>query len=243
MGYLAPADVPISSSWQDHKNRNPPSGEPGTDYATAYGVDLVMAETGTVSVVKTSPSGGDGRRLSIDLDDGRRVSYLHLDRIAAYVGMRVTRGQRGVAFSGASGNGSSNWYGPHVHVSLWQRPGMAWADTIDFAAYVDPPPPPPEEKDMDMTFSIAPLSDGHIYCVSLITGLRVRINSPYHVTLLQRLKVNNSNDNMLTGEVDICQSYLAAVNPEAIPHEVRRGRMPHAEEPHDDDADDVEQNA
>ena len=32
-------NVRISSSWQDHRNRTPPSGEPGTDYAVGVGTD------------------------------------------------------------------------------------------------------------------------------------------------------------------------------------------------------------
>lgn len=151
--YLVPANVPISCSWQCHRDRpNGGSPEPGTDYATAYGVDIAMAEAGTVSVIDTSPGGGEGRRLSIDLDDGRRVSYIHLSQIMARVGQRVSRGQRGLALSGASGNGSDWYYGPHVHVSLWQRPGMAYRDTIDFERYVGNPPapkPPPDNEDED----------------------------------------------------------------------------------------------
>ena len=152
VGYQTPADVPISDTWQGHKNRNPPSPEPGTDYATAYGTDIRMAESGTVSVVDTSPSGGEGRRLSIDLDDGRRVSYLHLSEIRTSVGKRVSRGQKGCAISGASGNGQNWYYGPHCHVSLWDHPGMPYASTIDFAKYVGAPPvpPAPPESEDDM---------------------------------------------------------------------------------------------
>lgn len=151
--YLVPASVAVSSSWQDHRDRTPPSAEPGTDYATAYGTDLAAAASGFVSVIDTSPGGGEGRRLSIDLDDGRRVSYIHLSRVAASIGQRITRGQRGFIWSGASGYGSDWYYGPHVHVSLWERPGMAYADTIDFQRYVGepdvPPPPPPDPEESE----------------------------------------------------------------------------------------------
>lgn len=142
MGYLIPADVPVSASWQDHRDRQPPSGEPGTDLATAYGTDLRIASDGVVAVVDHSPSGAEGRRCSIDLDDGRRVSYIHLAGISAYVGMRVGKGQTGVIWSGASGHGSDHGYDPHVHVSLWERPGMPFADTIDFMLYLDADPIP-----------------------------------------------------------------------------------------------------
>jgi hypothetical protein len=162
----------ISDTWQGHKNRKPPSAEPGTDYATAYGTDLAMAEAGRISVVDNSPGGGEGRRMSVDLDDGRRVSYIHLDSIQGWVGLRVVRGQTGVCRSGASGNGSSWYYGPHVHVSLWERPGMSYSQTIDFEAHVGPPPepeppppPPPEEDDMPKNSGITYVrSDGVTLC-------------------------------------------------------------------------------
>jgi murein DD-endopeptidase MepM/ murein hydrolase activator NlpD len=143
-GYQVPNDAPISSSWSDHRNRNPPSNEPGTDYACGYGSDIAMAEAGYVSVIDTNNGGGEGRRLSVDLDDGRRVSYIHLSSINAYIGQRVERGQVGLCRSGASGYGNDWYYGPHVHVSLWERPGMSYKDTIDFAAHVGPPDPGPD---------------------------------------------------------------------------------------------------
>ena len=61
MGYVLPTSAPVSDSWYGHKSRNPPSPEPGTDYACEYGTDLAIAEAGTVSVVDTSPGGGEGR--------------------------------------------------------------------------------------------------------------------------------------------------------------------------------------
>jgi murein DD-endopeptidase MepM/ murein hydrolase activator NlpD len=151
-GYQRPAEVTISCSWGCHRNRTPPSPEAGTDYATAYGVDIAMAYAGTISVIDTSPGGGEGRRMSVDLDDGRRVSYIHLSKVMGKIGQRVARGQKGVCLSGASGYGSDWYYGPHVHTSLWQRPGMAYADTIDFEKYVGSAPgptPPPIDRDED----------------------------------------------------------------------------------------------
>lgn len=141
--YVAPANVPVSCNWKCHKNRpNGGSPEPGTDYATAYGTDLAMAGDGTVAIVDNSASGGEGRRLSINLADGRRVDYIHLSRIRVKVGERVKRGQKGVCNSGASGYGNDWYYGAHVHVSLWERPGMPYRDTIDFEKYVGTPAPP-----------------------------------------------------------------------------------------------------
>lgn len=72
-------------------------------------------------------------------------------------------------------------------------------------------PPVPEET--DMSYSIVPLTDGGIYLQSLISGRRAHVGSPYHVSLLQRAKKNDSNDTMLPGELDIVSGYLTAVNP------------------------------
>jgi murein DD-endopeptidase MepM/ murein hydrolase activator NlpD len=140
--YLTPADVEVTASWQAHKDRDPPSSEPGTDYATAYDTPLRIADAGWVAGIDHSNDGGEGRRLTVDLDDGHCVSYIHLAAISAYLGQRVHRGQTGVAWTGASGHGSDHGYDPHVHVSLWERPGMAYRDTIDFEQHTG------EDEDM-----------------------------------------------------------------------------------------------
>lgn len=136
MGYQKPCTAPISDDFAAHQARN--SVEPGTDYACAYGTAIKAAESGIVSLADSGNGGGDGRRVSIDLDDGRRVSYIHLSRVDVGGGQRVTRGQR-VGLSGASGFGDDWYYGPHVHVSLWKRPGLAFSDTIDFQPHVGAP--------------------------------------------------------------------------------------------------------
>jgi murein DD-endopeptidase MepM/ murein hydrolase activator NlpD len=216
MTYKLPCDAPVSASWQDHKNRNPPSGEPGTDYACAYGTDLAFAGAGVVSVIDTSPDGAEGRRLSIDLDDGRRVSYIHLSAIFAYLGQRVDRGQTGVIWSGASGNGSDWYYGPHVHVSLWERPGMSYSQTIDFGELAGPDDPQPEPEGTEMTYSIIPDAwTPDIYVMSHTTGIRTRIASPADVSLLVRARDNNGGDHMAWPELDTVRSYLATINPAA----------------------------
>lgn len=133
MSYLVPCSAPISDNYQAHKNRN--SAEPGTDYACAYGTDVVAGASGVVAVVVTGNGGAAGRRVTIDLDDGRRLSYIHLSQTYVKAGQRVSAGQV-IAKSGASGFGQDWHYGPHVHVSLWERPGMNWADTINFELYV-----------------------------------------------------------------------------------------------------------
>lgn len=147
--YVVPADVPISASWQVHRDRTPPSSEPGTDYAAAYGTSVAAPFGGTVIEIKTNNSGAMGRYVALALDDGRTARCLHLSQVLVPVGMWVFQGQI-IAISGASGYGSDWYYGPHVHQTLW--PTCYWCeDTIDFALYVGPPPKPePKKQEMDM---------------------------------------------------------------------------------------------
>lgn len=70
------------------------------------------------------------------------------------------------------------------------------------------------EEDEDMSYSfVKDANSATIYLVSLITGNRVGIRSPYHVNVLKRAKKNNADDPMLMGELDIVHSYLALANP------------------------------
>jgi len=136
MAYVTPADVGVSDNWQDHMNRS--SAEPGTDYGTAYGTNLRAPESGVVIGVDRDPGGPAGRRLTLLLDDGRVVDWIHLSEIWVNVGDRFSRGQTGLALSGASRYGV-NWpddMGPHVHVTLRADRGRPFADTLNFEDYV-----------------------------------------------------------------------------------------------------------
>lgn len=53
-----------------------------------------------------------------------------------------------------------------------------------------------------------------VYVQSLISGDRKGIASPYHLQLLDRVR-KNAGDEMLTGELDIVDGYLTAINPPA----------------------------
>lgn len=67
-----------------------------------------------------------------------------------------------------------------------------------------------------MSYSIvADASSATMYVVSLVSGNRAAIASPYHVQLLQRAKINNGADRMLVAELDIVHQYIAAINPPA----------------------------
>lgn len=147
--YLRPCgNVPISDTWQGHKNRNPPSGEPGTDYSVGKGTPIVAAIGGTIVDRKDSTSTATGRYLALRATDGNYIRYLHLNASAVPVGATVSRGQV-IAYSGASGNGSENGYGPHVHVSLWigGTPNqLGFKNTVDFENYIGGATPSPGEN-------------------------------------------------------------------------------------------------
>ncbi|MBV1854854.1 M23 family metallopeptidase [Catellatospora tritici] len=147
-------NVRISSSWQDHRNRTPPSAEPGTDYAVGTGTPVAAASTGTIRLVKADTSGATGRVVGVALDDGNYVRYLHLSRITVSTGQRVSRGQT-IAYSGASANGSDSGVGPHVHTSLWLNTGNPtnYAATVDFETHVgDVVTPNPPDQEVDEVF-------------------------------------------------------------------------------------------
>lgn len=152
MGYRSPhgEDMYVSCSQPCHIDRNPPSSEPGTDYGCAYGSAVYAADPGRISDLKSSNSSATGRYVTLDLDDGRRVRYLHLSRITVSVGNRVSRGQK-IAESGASGYGSDWYYGAHDHTTLWD----CWcynfcsSCTLNFEKYVGSSNPP--EDDMKVS--------------------------------------------------------------------------------------------
>lgn len=137
----------VSCSWACHRDRNPPSSEPGTDYATPYGSTVYAVADGTVTWTQTHPGNATGRFCEYRLTDGRTTRTLHMSRVDVAPGRKVLKGQP-LGLSGASGMGQDWYYGPHIHQTLW--PGEAWATpTIDFQLYVgeEPPPEPPRDED------------------------------------------------------------------------------------------------
>lgn len=143
--YLRPCgDVAISSTWQGHRNRKPPSGEPGTDYAVPVGTPIRAAAAGVIVDRKDTTTSATGRYIALRADDGNYIRYLHLSSSAVGNGTRVSRGQV-IAYSGASGFGSETGYGSHVHVSLWLggTPNqLGFPNTVNFENFVDGGPVP-----------------------------------------------------------------------------------------------------
>jgi murein DD-endopeptidase len=168
MAYAYPDGTYVSADWASHKNRTPPSSEPGTDYGCAYGTPILAPAAGLVRYVQTSPSGGTGRYVWLDLDDGRSARALHLSQVDVKAGWRVSKGQR-VGLSGASGNGSNYFYGPHLHQTLLPTTTTPLAQSIDFEKYVGttpaPAPAPPKPKEDEDMFRAKSPSSGNWYVI------------------------------------------------------------------------------
>jgi murein DD-endopeptidase MepM/ murein hydrolase activator NlpD len=142
--YVRPVDPTGISSWYAHTRRNPPSQEAGVDYYCPVGTPILAAGDGRVVAVGGGIEPATGRFLTIDLNDGRRVRYLHLSRWLKSAGDPVRQGAV-VAYSGASGYGSETAAGgpgtggPHVHTTLWPSHAYSFgpnAGTLDFEEYV-----------------------------------------------------------------------------------------------------------
>lgn len=126
-GYARPVNPTWISTWEAHTNRGTPSTEPGTDYGCPIGTPVRSASSGVVVDIGTSIQPATGYYVTIDLDDGRRVRYLHLSQILVAVGTRLAWGQY-FAYSGATGYGEQDWSwnvaetgGAHTHMTLWAR--------------------------------------------------------------------------------------------------------------------------
>jgi murein DD-endopeptidase MepM/ murein hydrolase activator NlpD len=169
MTYLRPVNPTGICTWRTHTRRVPPSQEAGVDYYCPIGTPIRAAANGRVVSVAGGITTATGRFITIDLDDGRRVRYLHLSQWLVKTGDRVFRGQI-IALSGASGYGSeffggsslatvpANTGGPHVHTTLWPTHAYSFgtnAGTLDIELYTeqsaaagDGAKPFPEEEDM-----------------------------------------------------------------------------------------------
>ena len=138
-GYLRPtATSRVSADYNNHRyGRRPPSREPGTDYACAYGSALKAPEDGKIILTDHSAEGAEGRRISIGLDDGQLVSMIHLSRLLIPHGTKVSRGQT-VGLSGASAWGREWGVGAHVHVTLFPTHSHNYgtANTLDFEKFI-----------------------------------------------------------------------------------------------------------
>lgn len=121
----------VSDNFQAHKDRTPPSVNPGTDYTCGYGSTVVAVKAGTVNLADNNNDGSGGRMIGINHGDGSVTQYLHLSQVLVGVGQWVEQGQE-IARSGASGFGDDWGYGAHLHIALKIN-----GSNVDFENYVE----------------------------------------------------------------------------------------------------------
>lgn len=118
MNFIRPINTSrISDSFNNHKNRKPPSGLPGTDYPCAIGTKVFAVSDGTV--VRANFLSGSGNNIKLQHPDGSFSYYLHLSKFKVKVGQVVKQGDN-IALSGNTGNST----GPHLHFSLANSQGV-----------------------------------------------------------------------------------------------------------------------
>ena len=138
--YRYPVNEPIqiSDDYNEHVARN--SGEPGTDFYNAAGTPVFAVESGVIRLVKRDSSTARGRVVELNTNDGAYFAYLHLQSIwsGLTVGSTVTRGQY-LGAMGGSGYGVDNYYGVHLHLTMWTGPTTTrppYNQTVDFELYL-----------------------------------------------------------------------------------------------------------
>ncbi|MCR5636718.1 MAG: peptidoglycan DD-metalloendopeptidase family protein [Clostridiales bacterium] len=114
-GYCWPAPQCsiITAYWGDDR------GHKGIDLAcagSAYGLPIVAAQSGTVTIANGSDSWGQGWGYYIKIDHGNGYStlYAHCSQVVVSPGQSVERGEL-IGYIGNTGNS----YGAHLHFECW----------------------------------------------------------------------------------------------------------------------------
>jgi murein DD-endopeptidase MepM/ murein hydrolase activator NlpD len=99
---------------------------------------------GRVTGIIPTFHGSGGRMIFMSFPGGFNADFLHLQSIEVVEGQEVKQGQR-IGLSGASGLGSENGYGPHLHFSFRRggSPTMGIGN-LDFETYVSASAPKAE---------------------------------------------------------------------------------------------------
>lgn len=103
----------ITCDFQCHKNRTPPSGTPGIDYACPVGTQITAGHTGRVVVADATDNSSKGKYVVVRFRANGKVweiEYLHLSKVKVRVGQTVSKNSE----IGRSGNTGSST-GPHLH--------------------------------------------------------------------------------------------------------------------------------
>ena len=100
----------VSASFQNHKDRTPPSVNPGTDIAVPVGTGVYAAHDGVITVADHIDDSSGGKWIEVTGAKGIKTQYLHLSKVAVKKGQRVAKG----SLIGKSGNTGAST-GPHLH--------------------------------------------------------------------------------------------------------------------------------
>jgi len=116
--WIRPVEGKITDSFEGHRGRtNPPSRNPGTDYAVPMDTPVKAIADGVVSGTVQTISGAGGRMIFLSFPSGHNADYLHLSKIIVQKGQSVKQGEV-IGYSGGSGFGSNTAYGAHLHLSF-----------------------------------------------------------------------------------------------------------------------------
>ena len=116
--WIRPVEGKITDSFDGHRGRtNPPSRNPGTDYAVPMDTPVKAIADGVVSGTVQTISGAGGRMIFLSFPSGHNADYLHLSKILVQKGQSVKQGEV-IGYSGGSGFGSNTAYGAHLHLSF-----------------------------------------------------------------------------------------------------------------------------
>lgn len=115
----------ISSSYEDHTKRTPPSNAPGTDYATPRGTPFYAIAAGRASSIMWRDGGG--RSGFVTHADGTKSYYAHATSWVVQSGEQVYQNQ----LLGFTGNTARKYVGPHLHFGLMTPQGK-WVDPDPF---------------------------------------------------------------------------------------------------------------
>jgi murein DD-endopeptidase MepM/ murein hydrolase activator NlpD len=197
----------VTDSFEGHKNRNPSSRNPGTDYGVATGTPVKSIADGTITGIVETFRGAGGRMIFQSFEGGYNADYLHLSRIDVKPGQVVKQGQV-IGLSGGSGLGSETGYGPHLHLAFRRggSPTMG-VGNLDFETYVTKsatvaPKPIVAPKPAKAKAPAKPKATGKTYTVVKGDNL-TKIAKANGTTVDALVKLNNIKDKnlILIGQV------------------------------------------
>ena len=203
MSWIRPVEGRVTSSFQAHRDRNPSSRNPGTDYGVATGTPVKAIADGTITGTVETFRGAGGRMVFISLPGGHNADYLHLSRIDVKPGQVVKQGDV-LGLSGGSGLGSETGYAPHLHLSIRRggSPTMG-VGNIDFETLVGSAPvaaPAPAKAPAKAKAApkpkAAPAPAGNTYTVKKGDNL-TKIAKAHGTTVAALVKLNGIKDKNL----------------------------------------------